>query len=111
DAEGSYYLRKPYYQFAKSGWGVFEIQTYDKNILSTISQRLSLLGIENTFNISRKKGYVNKRGVRNNSDMWRITVIKKQSLWNFIKLIEPYNKHENKLSDLRKVKNNLILRN
>lgn len=111
DAEGSYYLRKPYYKFAKSGWGVFEIESYDKNILRSIFKYLTFLGIESSFYKARTKGYTDKRGVRNNKDAWRLTIVKKQSLWNFVKLIEPYHKHENKLRELREVKNNLLLRN
>lgn len=111
DAEGSYYLRKPYYKKGKVGWGVFEIQTYDKNILQIVSQKLTFFGIENIFSKSRTKGYIDKRGVKTNQDAWRLTVVKKQSLWNYIKLIEPYHRHKNKLGDLKKLKNNLLLRN
>lgn len=104
DAEGSYYMRKPYYKKSKIGWGVFEIQSYDRNIIHTTFQRIQSLGIEGTFHHPRKRA-------RQNGEMWRLTIVKKQSLWNFIKLIEPYHKHKNKLKDLRKVKDNLILRN
>lgn len=105
DAEGSYYVKKPYYKKALSGWGVFEIQSYDKNIVSTISKYLTNLYIENTLYLTRRIKRQYKK------EMWRVTIVKKQSLWNFIKLIEPYHKHENKLKDLQRVKENLILRN
>lgn len=111
DAEGSYYIRNPYYQYSKCSWGVFEIQSYDKSILQTISKHLFSLGIENTFSRSKIKGYIDKRGTKHNNDSWRITIVRKQSLWNFIKLIEPLHKHKNKLRDLKRVKDNLILRN
>ena len=104
DAEGSYYLRKPRYKMTRSGWGVFEIQTYDKNIIYTLFKHLIDLGIECTFSI-------NDRRVRYKKDMCRLTIVKKQSLWNFIKLLEPYHRHRNKLKKLEEVKNNLILRN
>lgn len=110
DAEGSYYLRKPYLEF-KVGWAVFEIQTYDKKIIESIAKNLVLFRIENTFSKSRAAGYIDKRGIKGNKDCWRIVVVKKQSLWNLIKLLEPYHKHENKLRDLKNVKNNLLLRN
>lgn len=110
DAEGSYYLRKPYKQF-KVSWGIYEIETYDKKIIKCISGQLKILGIENIFSKSKVKGYVDKRGVKNNKNCWRIVVSKKQSLWNFIKLIEPYHKHERKLEDLKNVKSNLLARN
>lgn len=110
DAEGSYYLRKPYYEFAKCDWGVFEIQTYDKNIICSIFGYLKKLKIQGSFSRSRKAGHVDKRGVKSNKDCWRITIVKKQSLWNFIKLIESYHKHKNKIKELGKVKDNLIKR-
>ncbi len=111
DAEGSYYLRTPYYKYAKSGWGVFEIQTYDKVIIQTISRELISMGIQNKFSKSKIKGYKDKRGLRHNKDTWRITIVRKQSLWDFIRLIETYHRHANKLKDLKRVKDNLILRN
>ena len=100
DAEGSYFLRKPYYKHAKSGWGVFEISTNDRNIIQTLWLRLKDLGIEANFSRSRIAGAVDKRGVKTNRDVWRLTVSKKQSLWNFIKMIEPFHKHKDKLSAL-----------
>ncbi len=111
DAEGSYYLRKPYYKRAKSGWGVFEISTNDKNIIQTIYLLLKDLGIEANFSKSRIAGVIDKRGVKTNKDVWRLTVSRKQSLWNFIKMIEPFHKHKDRLHSLKLVKKNLLLRN
>lgn len=54
---------------------------------------------------------IDKRGVVCNKDCWRLTTAKKQSLWNFIKLIKPFHKHQQKLKDLKKVEENLKLRN
>lgn len=111
DAEGSYYLRKPNSTIGKIEWGIFEIQTYDKNILLSIFNKLKKFDIKASFNMSRRAGYTDKRGIKTNKDCWRITIHQKQSLWNFIKLIQTYHKHKNKLRDLQKVKNNLLLRN
>lgn len=111
DAEGSYYLRKPYYKLSKCDWGVFEIQTYDKNIIHTIHAYLIRFGIKSTFSKSRRAGYIDKRGIKTNKDCWRITIVRKKSLWEFIKLIEDYHKHKNKIEELGKVKDNLIKRN
>lgn len=111
DAEGSYYMRKPYYKNAQSGWGIFEIDTYDENIIRGIWSRLKTLNIEASFSKSRSEGSVDKRGIKTNKDVWRLTVSKKQSLWNFIKMLEPYHRHEDKLEALIMVKNNLLLRN
>ncbi|KKP81266.1 MAG: hypothetical protein UR81_C0003G0007 [Candidatus Levybacteria bacterium GW2011_GWB1_35_5] len=114
DAEGSYYLRKPYKYLDRNSrydWGVFEIQTYDKNIISTINRVLKNLGIICTFSKSRSAGYIDKRGVRTNKDCWRVTVAKKQSLWNLIKILIPYHKHKKKLKEMNILRNNLLLRN
>lgn len=111
DAEGSYYLRKPYYSQNSPQWGVFEIQTYDQQILQTMSAKLSDLRIENLCKRSRLAGAVDKRGIKNNRDAWKLVIVRKQSLWNFIKMIEPCHKHKDKLSALQRVKENLVLRN
>lgn len=111
DAEGSYYLRAPNPKIGKIEWGIFEMQSYDKEIILTIYTRLKAFNIEANFSMSRRGGYVDKRGIRTNKDCWRIVINKKQSLWDFIKLIEQYHRHGNKIQDLKKVKNNLLLRN
>ncbi len=103
DAEGSYFVRKPNYKYAKSGWGIFEIASYDKNILSMTSQELSSIGIDHAFYQVKNRIY--------KKEMWRITINKKQALWNFIKIIEPYHRHQKRLRNLTEVKENLILRN
>lgn len=104
DAEGSYYMRKPYYKKSKIGWGIFEIQSYDKGILATISQQLHVKQVTHTFYQIKGRRIYKK-------EMWRLVINRKQSLWNFIKLIEPYHRHKNKIKELKEVKNNLILRN
>jgi len=111
DAEGSFYLRKPYYKLGKIGWAIFELQTYDKNIIDTISHFLYDLGVENKFFLSRKQGYMNKQGFKNKKDLWRLAITKKVALWKFTKLIEPYQRHTEKIKDLMKIKKNLIQRN
>jgi hypothetical protein len=111
DAEGSYYLRKPRANIGKVGWGMFEIQTYDKNILWMIFTLLKRYNIESNFTLSRRGGYIDRRGIRTNKDCWRIVINKKQSLWNFIKLIAPYHRHNNKIHSMQSVKDNLQRRN
>lgn len=111
DAEGSYYLRKPYFRSGKLQWPIFEIQTYDKNIISFIHKKLLDIGVENKLTMSRAGGYVDKRGIKTNKDCWRVSICKKQALWNFIKLIEPFHKHEDKLKSLTLAKENLLMRN
>lgn len=104
DAEGSYYIRKPYHKTHKPSWAVFEIQSYDKNIVELIYWELKRLGVGCTFSVNSKRTFYKK-------DMNRITISRKQALWNFIKLIEPFQRHQAKLKDLNKVKDNIISRN
>lgn len=111
DAEGSYYLKKPNPKVGKVECSAFEIQSFDKNILLCIHQKLKSYKIENLYSLSRRGGYVDRRGIRTNKDCWRVVINKKQTLWNFIKLIEPYHRHRNKIRSLREIKNNLLLRN
>lgn len=111
DAEGSYYLRKPYYKFAKTGWGIFEISSFDGIILRNAQNQLKLLGIESAFTKSRPGGHVDKRGLKTNNDVWRLSIARKQVLWSFIKLIGLYHRHRDKLKDLSEVRGNLLLRN
>lgn len=110
DAEGSFFLRNPS-KVARYKWGVFEIQTYDKNILYTISAFLGRKGINYKYYRSRLLGSIDKRGIRNNQDSWRISIAQKQSVWNFIRLIEKYHRHKKKVEDLNKVKENILARN
>lgn len=111
DAEGSYYLKKSRYKNGSIPGANFEIQTYDKNILKTISSEIFCLGVENKFYLSRKAGYSDKRGVKNNKNAWRFAITKKQFLWDFIKIIEKFHKHKGKLDDIDKIRSNLISRN
>lgn len=108
DAEGSYFLHRSRPNVSSAA---FEIQTYDKNIIQTVYAQLNYLGIAAIFSRSRLGGYIDKRGIKTNKDCWRLSIVKKQSLWNFIKLMEPYHQHTGKLHDISKVKDNLILRN
>lgn len=103
DAEGSFYLRK-HSRNEGLELGLFEIQSYDKNIITTIFEKLKEQNIECRLSINNKHE-------RYKNDMCRITVNKKQSLWAFIKLAEPYLKHKKRLRDLCRVKGNLVLRN
>lgn len=108
DAEGSFYIHK---RKNKVSFGVFEIQTQQKNIIIQIWQNLQKHGIESIFpSISKKAGYIAPSGSKNNKDVWRITIARKHSLWELIKNIDIYVKHQNKIKDIQKLKDNLKLR-
>lgn len=111
DAEGYFYFRKP----SKNGRvsvAIFGIQTQDKNIISSLARGLSDLSITVYGpRISRLAGHIDKRGIRNNKDMWSFNIARKQSLWKFIHYIESHLRHKNKLEEVEKVRKNVILRN
>lgn len=108
DAEGSFYFKKP---LNKIPCGVFTIQSYDKEIITSSAQMLGRIGISCYGPIlAQKAGYVDKRGIRRNGDCWRFDVIKKRDLWKFTNLVEPLIRHQNKLNKVKDIKRNLIMR-
>lgn len=111
DAEGCFYFKKPG-KLGKTKIASFEIQTQQKNIIWQLWKNMQKYKIEAPSpKISVRAGYRCPDGNRNNKDMWRFDVCKKNSLWRLVNFLEPYMKHANKLKRIREVKNNLILRN
>lgn len=111
DAEGYFYFGK-----SKTPSGVrsaiFGIQTQDKYIIHQIWRQLQDFSITASGPIiSRSAGTIDKRGIKNNKDMWHIGIARKESLWKLIHFIWPHLKHYSKLKRLEEVKKNLILRN
>ncbi len=110
DAEGCFYLKRPrkYRGMWSSG---FEIQTQQEKIIKSLWNGVLKCGIDSPYpKISRKGGSIDKRGIINNRDIWRLDINKKGSLGKFINFIELYIKHENKIKTINKVKENLKLR-
>ena len=111
DAEGCFYFKKPG-KLGKTPIASFEIQSQDKIIIIGLWKNLQKYKIVAPFpKISRKAGAIDSRGMKNNKDMWRFEVCRKESLWKLIHFLEPYLKHKNKVKRIREVKDNLILRN
>ncbi len=107
DAEGCFYFKKPS-RYRKTWSAGFEVQSQQKGIIKSLWQNIPKDKIISPApRISRKAGNVDKRGVINNKDMWRININRKESLRNFINYIEPYLKHRKKLSTIIKIKQNL----
>jgi predicted DNA-binding protein YlxM (UPF0122 family) len=108
DAEGCFCIHK---RKNKVSFGLFEIGTQQKNILIQIWLNLQKYGIESVPpSISKRAGYVTPSGRKNNKDVWRITVARKKSLWKLIDSLSVYVKHQNKIKDIQKVRNNLKFR-
>ncbi len=111
DAEGSFTFKKPK-KNGKTRAGYFSIQSQDKNTIIGLASKLESLGIECYGPlISRRAGSIDKRGIRNNRDMWKFDVIKKISLWKMINKLSYYIRHSEKVLRLRKIKENIMYRN
>ena len=54
-------------------------------------------------------GQIGKRKL--NGDFWRISINEKGSILNFLNLIESNLKHEKRICDLKKARNNILERN
>ena len=76
-------------------------------ILRQSHQQLADLGIKSILRLERPKGFIDRRGIVNNGDFWRLTINCKGSLWKLFNFIGPYVKHKKRLSDLEKALDNL----
>lgn len=111
DAEGCFYFKKPG-KLGKTPIASFEVQAQDKKIILGLWKNLQKYEIVSPYpKISRKAGSIDSRGMKNNKDMWRIEVYRKDSLWRLIHFLKPYLKHKNKVRRVKEIKENLILRN
>lgn len=104
DAEGHFGVHK--------GVAEFSIATFDKKILHQVSDKLNFLGISCAGpKITVHKGYIDKRGVPCNNDLWRFRLTRKKQILQFTHLILPFLKHGKRLGDLEKVEQNVLERN
>lgn len=104
DAEGTFCIC--------GGDGVFSIKTQDKNIVHTIWKYLNYHGILCKRPIlGRKAGVIDNRGVKNNRDVWQLTVYRKDSLLALIREAKPFLKHSEKVKEMNLVKKNVEERN
>lgn len=103
DAEGHFGVYK--------NIGGFSLGSYDKNILFSISKRLKELGIfVDGPKLKVKKGYIDKRGVMWNGDLWVLRIRRMRELYKFINIIKPFIRHEKRYKDMISVKDNLLTR-
>jgi len=104
DAEGSIKIR--------NGRAVYQLGNYDKELLFLIHRKLMEIGIncpepyeDNT------KGYVTKQGYVHNQNYCSLHIHRKLSLLQLFELIGPYLKHEGRVSDMKKARENVQARN
>ena len=109
DAEGCFYIHKA--SKGKFDTSRFEIETQQKEIINGLWKGIQTYKIFTPIpRISRMAGSIDKRGVINNKDTWKLNINRKSSLNEFIRLIEPYIKHANKIKKIGGIKENLVLR-
>ncbi|OHA63722.1 MAG: hypothetical protein A2843_02760 [Candidatus Wildermuthbacteria bacterium RIFCSPHIGHO2_01_FULL_48_27b] len=92
-----------------SGRARFRIGSYDYGILRDIHRKLTQFHIKNLFALERKSG-IDKRGILQNGNFWRITVNKMSSLKILFALLGPHLRHGKRIRDLRKAKRNIDIR-
>lgn len=110
DAEGSFLIRKGKPK-NKVGFGIYEIGSQQKNIIIQIWENLLKHGIKTPYpTISKKAGYTQSNGMKNNKDFWHLSAARKDSVRNLVQAIEKYIKHPNKIKELARVKENVNLR-
>lgn len=89
----------------------FRIGSYDIGILSDINDFFIKLGAKTALRLEQLKGFIDKRGVISNGDFWRISVNEKRSLLMLFDLLLPYLKHEKRISDMLRGRDNINKRN
>jgi len=104
DAEGSFGIYK--------GMAVYQLGNYNQALLFLIHQKLKKLGINCPQPYEDKtKGYATKHGYIHNQNYWHLRVHRKSSLLRLFELIEPYLKHEKRMTDMKNAKENVEMRN
>lgn len=104
DAEGSFCICRDD--------GVFSIRSQDKNIVWTIYKELRKTGILcKEPKMVWAGGTKNSRGLRNNKDVWAVTIYRKDSLLKLIGTLKPLLKHRKRLNDMKIVEENILSRN
>lgn len=97
DAEGSLYLHTTKGKWTRS-FAVFELASYDKNVLYQLWKGLKRLEIDSPLPSLTSRALC-------------LTVAQKSSLWKLIHFWKKYSRHKDKERAIRKAKENLILRN
>ena len=99
DAEG-------YINVSRKG---MEVQTQEKGIIFGSWRLLNKFGINcNMPLLSKKAGYVDKRGIKNNKDCWRLSLYKRDELLKYLKEYMRYVRHENKRRAVKLVLQQLL---
>ena len=102
DAEGTFQINQ--------GRGRFVLSVCDKNILYWIHNRLIEYNIKSIYKRVSEKGTKSIGKYVFSNDVWRININESNSLFEFIKMIIPFLKHEKRVADMQIVGANIINR-
>lgn len=100
DAEGTFQLNQ--------GRGRFALSVCDKNILYWIHTRLIQYNIKSIYKKVADKGTKSIGKYNFSNDVWRININEANSLIEFIKIINPFLKHEKRIADMQVVSENIM---
>ncbi len=82
----------------------FQLQSQDITIIWNSYKLLNQFGIKcNSPILSKKAGCVDKRGIKNNKDCWRISIYKRSDVINLTRILLLYSKHEDKIENLQAI--------
>lgn len=105
DAEGCFMVSKD------NKRSVFTLGNYNTLILKQIGILLNNLNIKHKIILGARKGYLGKEGYVQKSDYWMININRKMDLEKFCLIIEPHLRYSRKIMELKKVLENIRLRN
>jgi len=91
---------------------IFSVKSQDKKIIHTLWRYLNHYGVLCKRPLLGRRGNtVDSRGVKNNKDVWQLTVYRKDALLSLIKKLKPFLKHPQKVKEMMLVKKNIDDRN
>lgn len=109
DAEGSFQIVKYKNETPRAR---YSLKNTDKRILEQCHAKLVAMGIEPTsIVLAYKGGWVSKRGVRANKDLWMFNIEQKETLLQFIDIISPHIYHAQRRADMQLARENVEWRN
>lgn len=81
-----------------------QVQTQGKGIIFDSWKLLNKFGINcNKPLLSKEAGYIDKRGIRNNKDCWRLSLYRRSEVLKFLYAFMDYVRHAHKKKDAEKI--------
>ena len=98
---------------SKQGQAFYSLGNYNYKLLGQIRNQLVNLGIHCSKLVEGKtKGKkIGKQNYTHNQNYWQLSIHAKLSLLNFFNLIGPHLKHDKRIKDMKRARQNIRLRN